>query len=131
MSVYLRGMLFAASVFTCIYIARKIRRSQVQVMDMLFWVVASAVLVLMGAFPSAAIGLAELLQFDSPANLVFLVIIFLLLSRCFLMSVRLSQVENAVRTLAEEVAVREVGQGRGCRMGQAAAGKMESEGFHG
>ena len=107
MSVYLRGILLAASIFTCIYMVRKIRRSQVQVMDMLFWVGISAVLILMGAFPSIAIAFSRLLQFDSPANFVFLVIIFLIMFRCFLMSVKISRMEDRLQTLAEEMAIRE------------------------
>lgn len=106
MSIYLRIMLLAASVFTCIYVIRKIRRSQVQVMDMLFWVALSVLLVLIGMFPQIAIWSAGLLQVDSPANFVFLVIIFLLLFQCFLMSVKLSRLENRLQTLTEELAVR-------------------------
>lgn len=36
MSVTIRVLLFLASVMTCIYIARKLRKSQVQVMDTVF-----------------------------------------------------------------------------------------------
>lgn len=107
MSVYLRGMLLAASVFTCIYIIRKIRRAQVQAMDMFFWVGMSFLLVCMGIFPSAVIWCACVFRFESPANFVFLVMIFLLLLRCFLMSVRLSLLEGRVRELTQELAVRE------------------------
>lgn len=109
MSVYLRGVLFAASAFTCVYIIRKIRRAQVRVMDMFFWVGTSALLVAMSIFPSIAIRFADAFQFESPANFVFLAVISLLLLRCFLMSVRLSQLEGRVQALVEELAVREAG----------------------
>lgn len=110
MSVYLRGMLLAASVFTCIYIIRKIRRAQVQAMDMFFWVGMSFLLVCMSIFPSVVLWCAHLFQFESPANFVFLVMIFLLLIRCFLMSVKISRLESRIWMLTQELAVREAEQ---------------------
>lgn len=107
MSVYLRGILFVSSVFTCAYVIRKIRKSQVQVMDMVWWVGISVLLIFMGAFPSIVIIFASMLEIESPANFIFLVIIFLLLFRCFLMSIKLSQLDYRIQMLTEETAVKE------------------------
>lgn len=107
MSVALRIMLFFSSVATCVYISRKLRKSQIQVMDTVFWIGLSVVFVILSVFPIIASGLADLMGIQAPVNFVFLLIIFLLLIRCFLMSIRISQLEERLKCLTQEWALRE------------------------
>ncbi len=110
MSIALRAILFIASVLTCAYIARKLKKSQIQVTDTVFWIGLSALFVVLSLFPDLVGILSELMGFQAPVNLIFLLMIFLLLIRCFLMSVRISQLEDKVRNLVEELAIRENGR---------------------
>lgn len=107
MSVALRIILFLASVATCTYIARKLRKSQIQVMDTVFWIGLSAVFILLSVFPNIASVLSALIGFMAPVNFIFLLMIFILLIRCFLMSIRISQLEEKLKNLVEELAIRE------------------------
>lgn len=107
MSVFLRIILFIASVLTCIYIARKLRKSQIQVMDTVFWIGISVIFIVLSIFPQIAVWVSELMGFQAPVNFIFLLMIFLLLIRCFLLSIRVSQLDDKVRNLAEEIAIRE------------------------
>lgn len=107
MSIALRGILFIASVVTCAYIARKLKKSQIQVMDTVFWIGLSAIFIILSLFPDMAGWLSELMGFQAPVNFIFLLMIFLLLIRCFLLSIRISQMEDKLRNLVEELAVRE------------------------
>lgn len=107
MSIALRAILFIASVLTCAYIARKLKKSQIQVTDTVFWIGLSAIFIVLSLFPDLAGILSGLMGFQAPINLIFLLMIFLLLIRCFLMSVRISQLEDKVRNLVEELAIRE------------------------
>lgn len=107
MSLSLRVILFVASAMTCIYISRKLKKSQVQIMDTVFWIGLSAVFVLFATFPQIATYLAKLLGFIAPVNFIFLAIIFLLLIRCFLLSIRVSQLDERLKNLVEELAIRE------------------------
>ena len=107
MTPSLRIILVVASLMTCIYISRKLRKAQVQIMDTVFWIGLSVIFVLLAAFPAIASWLSQLMGFMVPVNFIFLVIIFLLLIRCFLLSIRVSQLDDKVKNLVEEIAIRE------------------------
>lgn len=107
MSAALRCVLFLASIFTCVYIARKLRKSQVQVMDTVFWIGLSAIFILLSIFPVIASAFSELMGFQTPVNFIFLLMIFLMIIRCFLLTIRISQLEEKIKNLTEELAIRE------------------------
>lgn len=107
MSYYLRTILLAASVLALIYVFRKIRKSQIQLQDSLFWIFLSVLFVLMGAFPQLVYALTRLVGFQAPVNLIFLMIIFILLIKVFLLSIKISQLENKLDSLVQELAISE------------------------
>lgn len=76
-------------------------------MDAFFWICLAFVFVILGVFPQVAIFFAELIGIQSPVNFVFLVVIFLLLLRSFLLTIRISWLEERVKNLVEEIAIRE------------------------
>mgnify|MGYP000861179589 CR=1 FL=1 len=86
MSIVLRIILIVASLLTILYMMRKIRQSKVQIEDSIFWVIFSVILLVVSIFP----GLADF---------------FFLLIKLFLMTIRVSQLDNKVRELAERLAV--------------------------
>lgn len=105
MSLPLRVMLIAASVLTGFYIRRKLQKSQMQIADVIFWMFFGMVLVFMSIFPDAVIWLTELIGVQSPVNFVFLVVIFLVIVRCFSLSVKVSLLEAKLQQLVEDTAV--------------------------
>ncbi len=107
MSYYLRMVILAASVLTLIYVFNKIRKSQIQLQDSLFWIFLSVLFVVMGAFPQVVYFLTRLIGFQAPVNLIFLVMIFILLIKVFLSSIKISQLENKLDTLVQEMAIAE------------------------
>lgn len=107
MSYTLRTVLLAASVLALIYVLRKIRKAQIQLQDSLFWIFLSVVFVIMGAFPQVVYALTRMFGFQAPVNLIFLVMIFILLIKVFLSSIKISQLENKLDTLVQELAVAE------------------------
>ena len=107
MSVFLRIILIVVSVMTFIYISRKLKKSQLQVMDAFFWIVFSFVLMVIGVFPGIAMFFAKVVGVQSPVNFVYLVVIFLLLLRTFMLTIRISFLEEKVKNLIEEIAIRE------------------------
>lgn len=107
MSITLRVILCIASVLNCIYITRKLRKAQIQVMDTVFWIGMSALFIILSMFPQITAWISEGLGFQAPVNCIFLLMIFLLLIRCFLLSIRVSQMDDKLRNLTEELAIRE------------------------
>ncbi len=105
MSLPLRIMLIIASVLTGFYIRKKLQKSQMQIADVVFWMLFGMVLILMSIFPDAVVWLTELIGVQSPVNFVFLVVIFLVIVRCFSLSVKVSLLEAKLQQLVEDDAV--------------------------
>lgn len=105
MSLFLQVILFLTSLFTFVFIIRKIRNSQVQVDDALFWILFAALVLLVSIFPQIFIEAAELIGVISAANLVFLFFIFVLLIKCFSLSIRISQMDTKLKELTQQLGI--------------------------
>lgn len=111
MSTPLRIMLIVVSVLTGFYIRRKLRKSQMQIADVLFWLLFAVVLIVMSVFPEAVSWFTALVGVQSPVNFVFLVVIFLLIVRCFSLSVKVSSLEAKLSNLVEDISVNRAVEG--------------------
>ena len=63
-------------------------------------------IIVLAIFPEISYWLSKLLGIESPANLVFLFVICLLLEKIFTLSIITSQLEEKVSILSAEVALR-------------------------
>ncbi len=106
MSGIMRILLVLVSIGTTWWILHKIRKSKVKMEDAIFWMFFSGLLLILAIFPQLSFYLSDLLGIDSPANLVFLMIICLLLEKIFTLSIVVSQLEEKVSVLSSEVAIR-------------------------
>ena len=59
----------------------------------------------MGIFPKAIYWVSDLIGFEAPSNFIFVVIIFLLLIKIFLLDARLAKVEDKQIKLAQKYAI--------------------------
>jgi len=100
-----RILLMCACVITFGYVVWKVRKSQVKIEDTIFWILFALFLLLLSLFPAVVLFISGVLGFDSPANLVFLVIIFLLLVKMFFMSVQISAMDNKIKEMVQEIAL--------------------------
>ncbi|MCI9124650.1 MAG: DUF2304 domain-containing protein [Eubacterium sp.] len=106
MTGVLRAVLVLACLLTCCYTLHKIRKAQMQIEDSMFWILMSGVLVCVSIFPGIAYAVSDLLGIGAPVNFVFLAMIFILLGKVFSMSVRMSQMEYRIRSLAQQIAIK-------------------------
>ena len=106
MSDTLRIILLITSVISVIYIVLKLKNSKLQLMDALYWIIVAIALCLFGLFPSIPINMSKKIGVQSPANFVFLIMLFIVLLRCFLLSMRVSKIEAQFKELVEELSVR-------------------------
>ena len=107
MTVTLRVILIVVSVLTCCYVLRKIRKSQMNIADSLFWIILCIVIVLMSIFSNVVSFLSTLVGVESPSNFVFLVMIFVVLVKLFFQSVEISQQKQRFNTLIQKLALKE------------------------
>lgn len=105
MSTTMRILLLIAALLTAGWILYKIRRLKVKMEDAIFWIIFAGILTVMGVFPGLTYRLTDLLGIMSPANLIFLVVIFLLLEKVFTLSIIVSQLEEKITVLSAEVAL--------------------------
>lgn len=105
MTITLRIILLVVSVLNCMWIIRRIRKSQAKIEDSVFWVLFSGLLVCMSVFPQVIEWGAAITGVQSTVNFVFLVIIFVLIVKLFRLSIKLSQIESKVQTFAQTYAI--------------------------
>ncbi len=98
-------ILFFVTLLTCIYILRKVRKSQIRIQDCVFWIYLPFVLLVVCFFPKLAVFAANVLGIGSTVNFVFLTVIFLLLLQLFLLSMKVSKLQNKLEELIQEYAI--------------------------
>lgn len=106
MSGFFRVLLIAVSCFFFWYVLRKIRKSQLQIEHSIFWVGLSVIFIIFSIFPQSVYFLTGLCGMVAPVNFLFLAMIFILLIKIFTMSIRMGQMEEKIKNLAQQVAIR-------------------------
>lgn len=107
MSTTLRILLIIGSILAFLFILRKIRKCQLEISDSVFWFSFAALLIMVAIFPQLVIYPSEWIGIDSPANLLFLVIIFVVLIRQFMMTLHVGLLKSKLKTLAQREALSE------------------------
>ena len=110
MTLTLRALLIIVSILATTGVIGRIRKAKMQIEDAVFWVLFSFLLILLAVVPRVLYFFTELLGMQSPANLLFLVIIGLLLMKVFSMSIKLSLLEEKLKTLAQNEALEKLAQ---------------------
>ena len=105
MSGALKILMILGAVFLMVFMIKKIRQAKVKIEYTVICIIFSAILVLMRIFPQLFYWVSELLGFQAPINMIYLVIIFVLIVKLFLISVQISQLENKVDSLTQQVAI--------------------------
>lgn len=106
MSLTLQLLLIFAAAVTVFWILRNIRIFRVKMEDAIFWVFFAMVLSALALFPEISYKLSDILGVISPANLIFVIVIFLLIEKIFTLSIIVSQLEDKVSVLSSELALR-------------------------
>ena len=103
MNIIFRILLLCISTGTLCYVFKKIRSAQVQISSTVFWILFMFVLVIVSIFPGILINVAYRIGVESPANFVFLSIIFVLLLKVFSLSLHVSKLQHQIQQLTQTV----------------------------
>jgi len=93
------------AVILLIAVVTMLLRRQLREKYAVLWLIIGAAVLLLGVFPELLMWATASLGFQLPANLLFTLAILLLLGVALHLSWELSQAEEEVRRLAEEVAI--------------------------
>lgn len=73
----------------------------------LFWIIMSILMIVLSVFPQIIYWITDKMGMVSPANVVYLFIIAVLLVKTFMMTVEISSLENKVKDLVQQIAINE------------------------
>ena len=105
MSLVLRIALIVVSLLVVIFVIKKIRKTQLHIDDAIYWIVFSALLFIISVFPEIAIWAAKVLGIQSPANFVFLFVIFMVFIKLFDLAIELSVQKHRLNRLVQNLAL--------------------------
>lgn len=105
MSAFLRVILVIGAMAMLLFMLKRIRYAKLKIEYTVFWIVFAAILVLMGVFPKLFYAIANLVGFQSPISMVFLIIIFVLIVKMFFMTIQISHLENKIDSLVQQIAI--------------------------
>ena len=107
MNAFLRIFLVIIAFVMLVFVLRKIKKSEMQSDDSVFWCLFAASFVLLAVFPQIAFFFANLLGIESPANFIFLYAIGILLIKVFSLSTKIAHLRLKLNALVQEIALRE------------------------
>lgn len=99
----------ASAVLMLIVVVELLRRRHLRERHAIWWFFAGLLALIAGIFPSTLEWAAKLIGIEVPINLVFFVSIAILFLVCLQHSAELTKLESKTRTLAERVALLELG----------------------
>lgn len=137
MTPLFRVVLVVVSIGTLATVLKRIQKAKLTIEDSIFWILLAMMFVVFALFPVVPDTLARLLGIYSTANFLFLFMIFILLMRMFSMSMRISTLEDKIRKLVQELALRDkdardelTEAGCGCGSSTRAEDASSSSGRH-
>lgn len=107
MTFELRIVLIVISVLVLVYIMRKIAKSKLNISDSIFWIVFAVLLLILSIFPQIAYFFADLLGIETPFNFIVLFFIALMILKIFLMTIKISELTEKNKRLAQKIAINE------------------------
>lgn len=105
MTLLIRILLVISAILMLAFMLKRIRQAKLKIEYTIFWIAFSTILVLMGIFPKVFYWISGVIGFQSPISMVFLVIIFVLIIKMFFMTIQISQLENKIDALAQQIAI--------------------------
>ncbi|MEE0111264.1 MAG: DUF2304 domain-containing protein [Oscillospiraceae bacterium] len=103
-----RIFLILGSIATLVYFISKIRKSKLKINHSIFWVVFGLVLLLLALIPDGVFWISGVLGFQSPSNLIYLIVIFLLTVKLFTTTMRISKLSEQVTALTHALAIQQL-----------------------
>ena len=105
-----RIILILGSVLTFLYFISWTREHPMKINQALSWTACRPAELLLACVPNAFFWLSSLLGFQSPSNLVYLIVIFLLVLKLFTTTLRLSRLNEQVTALTQAMAITQLEQ---------------------
>lgn len=103
----LRLFLLCGALLSFYVVLSNIRRSKMLIADCSIWFFIGLIGILLAVFPGISFFFSDLLEVESPVNLVYLIAIALLLLLVFKQALRISELEVKIKDLAQNITLME------------------------
>lgn len=107
MNIELRTLLLVGAIILILFIYRKLKKAQLHINEAFFWIVFSFIIFVLALFPEVGMHIARKIGIISAANLIFFATIALLIIKTFLLTIKVSTLEQKVVNLTQEIAIKE------------------------
>lgn len=107
MIALLQSILLVVAFITVFVMLHNIRKSNIKIEDSIFWFLFSFILLFFAIFPQVIIWFSKVLGFESPANFVFLTMIFLLIVNQYRMMKKVASLDIKLKELIQVIAIRD------------------------
>lgn len=105
MDVKFRAFLIIATIFVFFILIKNVKKGKLRTDYALGWILAAICLVVIGVFPQLIFWISSELGIMSPANAIFMIIIFLLIVLVFVLFSKVSMLEEKQKNLVQELAL--------------------------
>jgi len=101
MDIKLQGALFTVSIISFLFIVYKVRKSKVLIDDIIIWIYISLGFLVISIFPESPRLLSKLLGFEALSNFVFFSMIGYLFIMVFMLTLKVSKLENVIKEITQ------------------------------
>ena len=105
MTFPLRCFLILCAALLLLFVLRRIKKSQMQIEDSVFWFLFALSFVLLAVFPQIAYFFAGVLGFDSPVNFMFVYVVGVLVVREFSLTATVAGLKRRQKELVQQIAL--------------------------
>ena len=98
-------ILIIGCLFTYYYIIHKVRKANVRIDDIIIWIIGIFIFLICCIFPKIPLFISDILGFETPANSIFFLVIFFLFIMTFLLTLRVSQLQEKIKELTQKIAL--------------------------
>ncbi|WP_026884425.1 DUF2304 domain-containing protein [Clostridium akagii] len=97
-------LLFGSTIFL-IFILSMIKKKKLEYKYALTWIITSILFIVLSIFPNLLYDISDLIGIKGPVNTLFLLILFLILNIIFTLSIAVSQSQQKVKILSQEIGI--------------------------
>lgn len=105
MDIKMRFFLIIATIVCFIFLIKNVKKGKLRSDYAIGWILASLCMIVIGIFPQIVYFISNLLGIISPANAVFMFIIFLLILLVFILFTKVSMLEEKQKNTIQQLAL--------------------------
>ncbi len=107
MDLRLNFVFIVASIFTFLFVVKKITKHGLNIDDAIAWILWAVILLIISVFPGVASFISKTLGFISTSNFIFSVFIFFTYIMLFSQMIKISQLKEKQKELIQKLSIKE------------------------